>query len=193
MWTLRKKSREKAVNAIISDRKYSFVNLKDINSVGFAYPLDADIMPNQLKNIITFFKTRVPDVHGIILETKRGRLKKLESYFAAIGEKETMESFLISKGVSILKYENISGGIPDTGSSGDFLNREYQLFVNFNHNGNFTSDYISLSANASMVAAMRHSSYVPCFFVLSNKGREELSDIDFLEQLFHYLEIIKSA
>ncbi len=158
----------------------SFINLKELSSVAFVFGVDSAEAVDELVEVCRYLKGKGLEFKGLAVETSKGILKK-----------EDLKEW---KELGAVAFEKLSWiGIPDDSQIKDFFAGKYDLFVNFNPNGNFTLDYIFANyATSPMRAGMANDERMPYNLVVQGKEKEILPVLQYLEQIFHYLNLMRT-
>lgn len=176
--------RNKALKERVSQGIPVFLNLKEVKSVGFVFSFTSPEDFEELSQIIAFLKKANLLWQGVVLEGKKGLLKKMRA--AAGGE-------VMVEGVTFVGKEQMNwAGIPLASALEPFFQSKFDLFISLNPLGDFTLDYIAGGANAKMMMGMKNTRYHTYPFVLE-AGAGTPTFADYFQQLFHYLSIIKQS
>lgn len=181
-------------NRAIKDKKplnkSVFLNMKEVRSVGFIYAVSAFTDMEELNKIVSGFTQWGIPFSGLVVEMKRGIFVK-----AGLGDGENIDHPISgADGVTFIENDYINWtGVPSSPKIDGFLKNQFDLFISFNHAVDFTLDYIVRSVEAKLIVGMRNSRYNTYSFVLEGENRTSLECAEFLEQVSHYLNIIKSS
>ena len=96
--------------------------------------------------------------------------------------------------LKVVPYEKLSWvGVVDEEEVKDFFASQTDLFISFNSNGCFTLDHTFASyVKSPMRVGMENNPEMPYSLVFEGKDKSVLSPVDYLNQIFHYLHIIKT-
>lgn len=182
--------RNKVIKEKKSLSKSVFLNMKDIRSVGFIYAVSAFPDMEELNRIVSAFTKWGVAYSGLVVEMKRGIFLK-----AGMGDGENINHPISgAEGVTFIENDYINWtGVPSSPKIDGFLKNQFDLFISFNNAVDFTLDYVVRSVEAKLIVGMRNSRYNTYSFVLEGENRTSLECVEFLEQVSHYLNIIKSS
>ena len=94
-------------------------------------------------------------------------------------------------GVTVVPFTDLDWlGDMKEGVAIDFFEIKSNLHINFNSTQPFVLQRIAQRANADMVIGMQNQVNIPFNFIVAGKDGEVLSNIEYLNQIFHYLKII---
>ncbi|MEG2849247.1 MAG: hypothetical protein RR880_03330, partial [Bacteroidales bacterium] len=74
-----------------------------------------------------------------------------------------------------------------------FLERDFDLFITFNNNNDFTLEYILRDIKAKFIIGMQNNPNSPYTLVMEGENKTTLNYIEYLQQIFHYMNIIKAS
>lgn len=160
-----------------------FTNLKNVESVSFAYALHSEADISDVMEISDFLKWKSVKVTAKIIESEKGIFQKLDNL-----EKLKEERNIITVSSTDLDWL----GDMKEGVAEEFFDARSNLFINFNSTDNFTLSRIAQRVNASMVIGMKNEVDIPYNFIVGDKDGAPLQPIEYLNQIFHYLKIIKT-
>lgn len=190
---IKKYYRNKLVKNIKKEEKAEFVNLQEVSSIGFVYNIDSSDHINELLDICTFLRSVQIHFKGLVVESKIGVFGKLSHSKKIDGELLSIETNLTDEELSVVNYKDLSWlGVPDSSSVTAFLQNKYDLYISFNRDNNFTLNYISHKVNARLMVGMIDYPGMLYNMVMEGKGKSVLPPVEYLKQVFHYLNIIKS-
>ncbi len=158
----------------------TFTNLKDVESVSFAYGIESPADIADVIEIFKFLKWRSVKIRALVIETKKGVFDKIE-------ELETLNA---EEGLYKVGYNDLDWlGDLKCGVADEFFDSESNLFINFNSVPNFTLSRVVQRVKSSMKIGKRNEADIPYNFIVGGKDGELLDNIEFLTQIFHYLKI----
>ncbi len=191
--------RKKYISGFKRRKENSFINLNDVASVGFVYGIGSAEAAEELLQVCRFFKSRGVQFRGLAVETAKDILEKDDK--ANGSQKENANAVMTRVGklgewkeLDILTYRQLSWvGLPDERPVKAFFSQDYDLFINFNDNGNFTLDYIFATyVESPMRVGMVNDDKLSYNIVMQGKEKEILPVLPYLEQIFHYLNLIQT-
>ncbi len=191
--------RKKYINGFKRRKEASFINLKDVASVGFVFGIGSAEAAAELLQVCNFLKKKGVQFRGLVVETAKDILKKDNQSTGS--QKESVEAAKTPAGelgewkeLDILTYGQLSWvGLPDESLVKSFFLQDYDLFISFNHNGNFTLDYIFATyVESPMRVGMVNDDKFSYNVVMQGKEKEILPVLPYLEQIFHYLNLIQT-
>ncbi|MEG0519488.1 MAG: hypothetical protein RR555_11610 [Bacteroidales bacterium] len=167
----------------------TFVNLRDIRSIGFLYNISSPNFLEELKNIAVFLDKQGILYWGLAIETKKGFLPQMETA-------DDMPDFLREleeNQISFVERLHLDWlGIPNSEKIDNFLKRDFDLFISLNNTGDFTLEYIIRDVKAKLIVGMQNIPGSRYTLVLEGENKATLGYTDYLQQVFHYLHVIKS-
>ncbi len=179
-------------NKALRDNKLSvnrkFLNIRDVNFIGFIFGVSSVKDVEELHRIAAFLNGSGISYSGLVVEIKRGIFVK-----AGMGDGESIDNPIAGvAGVTFIENDYINWvGVATSAKIDDFLKKEFDLFISFNGAGNFTLDYITRFVKAGFIAGMCNSRYNTCTLLLEGDGRTVLEPAQYLKQIFHYLNVIE--
>ena len=127
---------------------------------------------------------------GLAIETRKGILPSAEN------ADNIPDEIKLLKDYDITPIENLHLnwiGLPTSVDLDNFLDRDFDLFIDFNPNNNFTLEYITREIKAKCIVGMQNNIRTRANIVFDGEGGLPLSYDNFLNQTFHYLSVIQSV
>lgn len=173
--------RKRAIKAFKPAGNSRFLNLKDVESVGFVYNLSSAESVGEICEVYNFLKWRGFKISFIVVETKKGTLA-------------TLAEPLEYPDMHIVKFEDLNwiGEIVESEEYTEFLSRKSNVFISFNPDNNFSLNCVVNRVVSDLRIGMTNDMPVLYDMVVEGKDKSLLSPFDYLNQIFHYLKIIKS-
>lgn len=172
--------RRKRINGSLCVQSVKFTNLRDVESVSFAYSVTSASEIADIVEVFKFLKWRNVKIRVLIIEAKKGVFSKVEEWQELEGQ----------DGVYMVGYSSLDWlGDLKTDVAREFFDFESNLFINFNSSPNFTLSRVAQSVKANMKIGMMNEEGVPYSLIVGDKGGVVLSNIEYLTQIFHYLKI----
>ncbi|MEF9987365.1 MAG: hypothetical protein RR919_02115 [Bacteroidales bacterium] len=182
--------RDKVLRAKKSNISPKFINLEEMRSIGFMYNITSPSSFEELNKISAFLDKVGILYYGLAIETKGGLLPQMESAKDIpefVKELEDKEILLVER----LHLNWI--GIPNAEKIDKFLERDFDLFITFNNNNDFTLEYILRDIKAKFIIGMQNNPNSPYTLVMEGENKTTLNYIEYLQQIFHYMNIIKAS
>lgn len=97
--------------------------------------------------------------------------------------------------LKVIPYEKLNWlGVVEQTEVEDFFRSQTDLFISFNSTGCFTLDYTFANyVKSPMRIGMVNNPDMPYSMVVEGKDKSVLAPMDYLEQVFHYLDVIKTS
>lgn len=187
---IKERSQKKVLRSIKVKSAGEFLNLKEIRNVGFVYNINTPQYKEDIESIKKVLDSIGVLYSGLAIETKKGILPASESIDNIPVEIKLLKDY------DILPIENLYLnwiGVPTNNELDKFLEKEFDLFIDFNSDNNFTLEYITRYVNAKCIMGMVNIKDSRCNVVIDGQGGSVLSYEDFLKQAFHYLSVIQSV
>lgn len=167
-----------------------FVNMQDVHSIGFLYNISTPEFLEDLNNIISFLDKKGILYYGLAIETKKGLLPQMER----INDMPEYIKELSIKDISFVERIHLNWiGVPNSDKIDEFVKREFDVFISFNDSGDFTLEYILMGIKTKFIVGMYNNPNSPYTLVLEGENKTMLGYMEYLNQIFHYLNIIKSG
>lgn len=170
-----------------------FLNIKEVGSLGFVYEITSGASADEFSLIYDFLKDRGIPFNGLLVAAKKGLFPKSA---AQKGEKPVTvipQEFIKEETVVVLPEHLTWIGAVKDGVAEDFFGRQFDLFVSFNGSNNFTLNSIAKKVKARMTVGMANEPGIDYTMVMEGTGRSILFPMDYISQIFHYLEQIKTV
>ena len=186
--------RKKLINSCRGEIATDFINLSNIASIGFVYDINSQESVKELLEIHNFLKKKGISFKGLAVESVKNILPR---EVAEKGEKPrvAIPAELAEKSeLSIVPFENVSWiGAVDESVLKEFFSQQSDLFISFNNTDSFTIDHILLGyVKSPMRVGMVNSELVPYSIVMEGKDKSVLPVLAYLNQIFYYLDVIKT-
>lgn len=161
---------------INNTRISKYMALQEITSVGFLFNFDEDTILETVKKLIEIMDSR-------------------SIKFMALGinnERQSYPSEILDHRIKILNRKDFTyAQVPNRDSISVFLDKEFDLFVDFGSKYFFPNDFISHSSKATFKIGRLNYAGNPFDLVLDNFKQGTARS--FLNSLIHYLSSIKSV
>lgn len=181
--------RNKTLKGKSAQTSATYVNLRDVRSIGFLYNIASPNFLEELKDITTFLDKQGILYWGLAIETKRGLLPQMETDNDVPDFLKELEN----KEVSFVERLHLDWlGIPNSDKIDNFLKRDFDLFISLNSTADFTLEYIIREVKAKLIVGMQNIPNSRYTLVLEGENKTTLGYMDYLRQVFHYLHVIKS-
>lgn len=166
-----------------------FINLGDISSLGFVYALTSQESVKDLMEIYRLLKAKGIPFKGLVIEGRKKFLDKGTQQGNA-----DLEELMQSVFLQFVPYEKLNWiGVVAPDQVEEFFKSQTDVFISFNQTGCFTLDYIIAAYVDSPVRiGMENTPNIPYSMVVEGQDKTYLEPIEYLEQIFHYLNIIKT-
>ena len=157
-----------------------FINLSNITSLGFIFAITSQESLSDLMDIYRYLKFKGIPFRGLVVETQKS---------LSIGEE-----IANAAEITAVAYDRLSWvGAVEGADVEEFFSKTPDLFISFNSNGNFTLDHIFAAyVKSPMRVGMENNPDMPYTLVFEGKEKSLLNPLDYLNQIFHYLNIIKT-
>lgn len=171
-----------------------FINLGDISSLGFVFALTSQESVKDLMDIYKFLKAKGIPFKGVAVEIRKNVFSREA---VQKGEKPQLvlpDELAQAIWIKVIPYEKLSWlGAVEEQELKDFFASQTDIFISFNSTGNFTLDHIFASCVESPVRiGMDNNPIMPYSMVVEGKDKTILAPMEYLQQIFHYLEVIKT-
>ena len=194
MFNIIKIIKERSQNKLLKSSSIApvgeFLNIKEVRSVGFIYNINSNSYIEDIKTIIKVLNQAGVLYAGLAIETKKGFLPSSENVDNIPDEIRFLQDN------DIVPIENLHlswVGVPTSSDLDKYLDKEFDLFFDFNIDNNFTLEYVTREVKAKCVVGMTKSKNSRCNIVIDGENGSTLSYEDFLKQAFHYLSVIQSV
>lgn len=168
----------------------TFLNMQDIHSIGFLYNITSASYEEELTKITLFLDRIGVLYYGLAIETKKGLLPQIES----VNDVPEYIKKLEDKEISFVERLYLNWvGVPNSEKIDHFLKRDFDLFISFNDSGDFTMEYILRDVKTKFMVGMHNYPDSGHTLVLEGENKSTLNYMEYLEQIFHYLNIIKAV
>lgn len=172
--------RRKRLKNSVSVGVGSFTNLRDVESVSYAYGIGSPSDISDVNEITKFLKWRSVKIKVLLIEMDKGVFDKIPE----------METLLSEDGMYIVKYNELDWlGDLKKGIADEFFDYGSSLFINFNSTPSFTLSRVAQRVKSSMKIGMKNEMGIPYNFIVGGKDGEVLDNVEYLTQIFHYLKI----
>jgi len=173
--------RRRRVAASACKSSGNFKNLRFVESVSFACCIESEGDISGVMDIHKFLGWKGVRIAGLVVESKKGIFEKS----ALAGQLQSLD------GVTVVPFTDLDWlGDMKEGVATDFFEIKSNLHINFNSTQPFVLQRIAQRVNADMVIGMQNQVNIPFNFIVAGKDGEVLSNIEYLNQIFHYLKII---
>lgn len=173
--------RRKRIAASAGKTEGNFTNLRFVESVSFACSIASVEEISAVVEIYKFLEWKGVKIKALAIETRKGILEKS-------GDLEQLQAL---GGVEIVPFTDLDWiGDLKEGAATEFFDYKSNLHINFNNSHCFTLLRVAQRVKADLTIGMQNSVNIPFNFVVAGKDGELLSNIDYLNQIFHYLKII---
>ena len=166
-----------------------FLNLKQVGNIAFLYKLEGDGDIEATKEIIKELRSINIPVKGVVVEVAKAfkdEAQRIE-FSAEVCEPNDV--------VFIGKKELNWLGIPQGGKEKGVLERDNDLLIALNDNGNFTLEYLVTRSKGKCVVGMENKPNMPYNLILeqaqAHKG--EHASAAYVKQLLAYLRNIQGV
>ena len=187
--------RKKLLKSCRSEVATSFINLSNITSLGFIFAITSQESLSDLMDVYRFLKFKGIPFKGLAIETQKNVFPRVAPQSGA-GKPQPQfpEEIANALCLKVVPYEKLSWvGVVDEEEVKDFFASQTDLFISFNSNGCFTLDHTFASyVKSPMRVGMENNPEMPYSLVFEGKDKSVLSPVDYLNQIFHYLHIIKT-
>lgn len=158
----------------------TFANLRDVESVSYAFCVESPSDIAHIVEIAKFLKWRSVKIRALIIEARKGVFEKVEDW----------ENINADEYVTFVNYNDLDWlGDLRRGVAAEFFDVESNLFINFNSVPSFTLARVAQRVKASMKIGMKNEMGIPYNFIVGGKDGEVLDNVEYLTQIFHYLKI----
>ena len=171
-----------------------FINLGNVSSVGFIFAITSQESLTELMDIYKFLKAKGIPFKGVAVEIRKNVFSR-----EAVQKGEKPQLVLPDElaqviWIKVIPYEKLSWlGVVEEQELKDFFASQTDIFISFNSTGNFTLDHIFASYVESPVRiGMDNNPIMPYSMVIEGKDKTILAPMEYLQQIFHYLEVIKT-
>lgn len=175
-------------------RDSKFLNIKDISSVGFLFDINSAESVEKLQQVCAFFGKKKLEFRGLAIETAKNVFEREVVEKGSAPKIVVPQELELCGKIEIVPYEELSWiGVVKGEVAEEFFASKYDMAINLNPDGNFTLDHLFATyADSPVRAGMSNVRTMPYTIVLEGAGREILPVEEYLEQIFHYLGIIKT-
>lgn len=170
----KERNRKKFLQSVKRVTEPIFLNLKDIETIGFAIKADTAADFAHLGEILEYLGSLKKGIKGVVVSLKSSGVALPDNVLQITS-----------------KQLNWWGGVKDM-SMEKYLRGKCDLFISLNPKGDFTLDFITAKSDSKFIVGMTNNPKVPYNFVLEPVG-EGISYVDYLKQLFHYLSEINKV
>lgn len=198
--------RKKLLKSCRSEVATSFINLSNITSLGFIFAITSQESLSDLMDVYRFLKFKGIPFKGLAIETQKNVFPRVAPQPGAGKSQHQLQSGARKQQpqfpeeianalcLKVVPYEKLSWvGVVDEEEVKDFFASQTDLFISFNSNGCFTLDHTFASyVKSPMRVGMENNPEMPYSLVFEGKDKSVLSPVDYLNQIFHYLHIIKT-
>ena len=187
--------RKKLLKSCRSEVATSFINLSNITSLGFIFAITSQESLSDLMDVYRFLKFKGIPFKGLAIETQKNVFPRVAPQpGAGKPQPQFPEEIANAFCLKVVPYEKLSWvGVVDEEEVKDFFASQTDLFISFNSNGCFTLDHTFASyVKSPMRVGMENNPEMPYSLVFEGKDKSVLSPVDYLNQIFHYLHIIKT-
>ena len=165
----------------------NFINLSNITSLGFIFAITSQESLSDLMDVYRFLKFKGIPFKGLAIETQKNVLAK-------IAQEPLLKELEQALCLKVVPYEKLSWtGTVDDAEVKEFFASQTDLFISFNPNRCFTIDHtFSAYVESPVRVGMENNPDIPYSLVFEGKEKTLLTPLDYLNQIFHYLHIIKT-
>ncbi len=187
--------RNKLIKSCQGEVATDFINLSNISSVGFVYDITSQDSITELLEIHNFLKKKGIPFKGLAVESVKNIFPR---EVASKGEKPRVaipEELVRKQELSIVPFEKVSWlGAVEESVLREFFSVQSDLFISFNNTDSFTINHILLGyVKSPMRVGMVNSEQVPYSIVMEGKDKSLLPVLAYLNQIFYYLDVIKTV
>ena len=186
--------RKKLLKGCSNEVATDFINLSNITSIGFVYNINSKEAVTELLEIHNFLKKKRIKFRGLAIESVKGVFAREAK---EKGEKPVVvipDELLEKQELLIVPFEKLSWiGVVDNAILNDYFTDDYTLFVSFGVEDDFTINHIMKSyVKSPMRVGMVNNEQVPYSIVMEGKDKTVLPVLSYLNQIFYYLDVIKT-
>ncbi len=169
--------RKKALKRIKNERNVTFLSFSMAKKVSFCFSYNEDGIEQTISNFIAFLKSNGISYSGIgtVIHKTKKQIIHIDEHITVISKNDC-------------NYY----GVPPSYKTAKLFVNEFDIFVDFNTETSFIQTYLALKTNAIFKIGRISNDGSPYDLVLEQK-EEDNSSSAFLNQMFHYLNLIKPA
>lgn len=202
--------RKKLLKLCRSEVATGFINLSNITSLGFIFAITSQESLSDLMDVYRFLKFKGIPFKGLAIETQKNVFPRVapqkransqqadgansQQLHGAKPQPVIPDEIAQALCLKVIPYEKLNWvGVVDEEEVKDFFASQTDLFISFNSSGCFTLDHTFASyVKSPMRVGMENNPEMPYSLVFEGKDKSILSPVDYLNQIFHYLHIIKT-
>ena len=208
--------RKKLLRGCSREVATDFFNLGDVSSMGFIFAITSQESLTLLMDIYKVFKSKGIPFKGLAIETRKNVFSRVapqqaddaqqgarsqsglgnSQSGAGSGKAQPVIPVELAQAVwlKVIPYEMLNWvGVVEETEVEDFFKSQTDLFISFNPDGCFTLDYtFAKYVKSPMRIGMVNNPDMPFSMVVEGKDKAVLAPMDFLGQIFHYLDVIKT-
>ncbi|MDP3451774.1 MAG: hypothetical protein Q8R90_02355 [Bacteroidales bacterium] len=166
----------RAVKKIDNERVVKFFSLPDVRSAAIIFDINEENIIDTIKSLI-----EIVDKKGV----------KFSAVAVNFSKFPYPTEFLDHRIFVLNRFDVNHIGLPKYSKIEEFVNYNFNLFIDFSPEYNFTFDYITRSSRASF--RVGRCNYQNSPYDLSLENTQDNSSRNFLNSIIHYLTSIRSA